>query len=694
MSLRRVGGLAAILVGTILWASCGQVYRPVVIPIAITPPNSANFHAVYAVSTNAAENPGSAFQIDVSGDSNIGQASLGISPTHAAALPNNSRVFVASAGSLFPGESDIVSAFTPAADSLFPTGLGSQTTFTFPNLGADQVASITSITETTNSVAVTVTLSAPLSTAQKGGQIVISGVTVTGSNPLGYDGTFLITNVNGNVISYNANVSNLPNGSGGTATVPLPTFCSYLPDFLTTTQTNTMFVANYGVENGANCSFTSTDSVAILNTGFNTIEQIVYLPPTSHPVAMVETPNGQNLYVVNQGNNTVTDLSPTDLAALAAPISVGTTPVWAVARADNQRVYVLTQGSGTLVPIDTTTNTILPSQTNLSVGAGANFILYDPILNRLYVTNPTNGNVYVYSTSGGVDLSGIPNDTPTLLATLSMTAGPNPACSGPCSPVSIAALPDGSRFYVASYELEGPSVGTTCPDLNVGPASDCVIPRLTVFDALSLTVKPMSSTASRLSPSLSLLSSTLLSPYSSTQFAVPAVSYCGPAPTYTPGTTRFRMFTAAAADSSHVYVSICDAGTIADIATATSSISTGTNNPDTLITDIPAPFGICTGASCSAVATITSFSIKSNVVTFLSVNSFTPGTRVSISGLSSSAGSALNGQTFTVLAAGLSSTQFTCNLNQPQSDVSATGDSGTAVPLSPPQAPIFLLTGQ
>ena len=65
----------------------------------------------------------------------------------------------------------------------------------------------------------------------------------------------------------------------------------------------------------------------------------------------------------------------------------------------------------------------------MSVGAGANFLLYDSHLNRLYVTNPSNGNLYVFSATGGVDLSGAANDTPELLATISMNAGANPPCS-------------------------------------------------------------------------------------------------------------------------------------------------------------------------------------------------------------------------------------------------------------------------
>ncbi len=624
MSLRRVSWMAAIALAMLLEISCGQVYRPVVIPVDNTPPSSANFHAVFGINSNIPANPGSALQIDVSGDSDIGAENMGLNPTHAAIVPNNSRVFVASAGTAGPGgtvyngSSDIVTAFTPAADSTTATGLGNPSVYTFPNQGLD-------------------------------------------------------------------------------ATGKTTWFCSYLPDYLTTIQSSSVYVANYGVENDPGCAtnptltVNSTDSIALLNATTNSIANIVYLTPGSHPVGLVETPNGQNLYVLNQGNGTVLDVSPTDLTTIGAPIAVGGAPVWGAARADNLRVYILTQGSGstsgTLVTLDPATNAVLP--TTFKVGVGANFLLYDTHLNRLYVTNPgTSGDpnspaaVYVFSTTGGA------NDTPTLLSSILMNAN-SAVCPVGCSPTSVAALADGSRFYVANYKSE-----PACSDPYVG-STPCIIPILTVFDAASMTVKTPSSAPASTTPSLSLLS---IPQFSSAQYAVPPVTSCIPAATYVPGTTRFRMFTTAAEDSSHVYVSVCDAGSIADIATTSNSISTlPSNQPDTLITDIIPQSGACTGATCGAVATITSFSITSNVVTFQAANNYIPGARVAISGFTTAAGTPMNGLTLTVLATNLTGTQFECNLNLspplPDTTNSVT-DAGSAVPLAPPQAPIFLLTGQ
>jgi len=116
---------------------------------------------------------------------------------------------------------------------------------------------------------------------------------------------------------------------------------------------------------------------------------------------------------------------------------------------------------------------------------------------------------------------------------------------------------------------------------------------VTVFDARSLTVRTASS--SYFGAELSLLSAppfgavdvqNQLAP----QYAVPELLACAPVKKYSPGATRFRMFATASADSSHVLVSICDAGAIADISTTTNTVSQGTNADDRLVIDLLAPF--------------------------------------------------------------------------------------------------------
>lgn len=467
MSFRRVCRIGAAWFATLICVSCGQTYRPVVIPTSVVPPNPANFHAVFTLNVNVPQNPGTAQEIDVSGDTVTGQTptsldppNIGINPTHAA-IVSNFRIFVASAGSVFPGDTDIVSSFTAGI-----TGLSTVTRYS------------------------------------------------------------------------------LPAGS--------------LPVFLNSTQTNAMYVANFG-----------TNSVAVINTAQNVVSQIV--PVGVNPVALAETPSPGNspakLYVVNQGDNTVTSLNTVDMSTAAVIGNVGTRPVWAVAREDGQRIYVVTQGDGKLYTIRTDTDSLMGSGQSVG-GSGANFALYDKVRNRLYVTNPGAGAVFVFDAT---------TDPPAPLGNAAGISIPAPAASGvgPVTPVSVTALPDGSRFYVASYV----TATGACPDPNL-TAAQCMIPQVTVFDAGSFAVK---TTVFPLLPPA-------LNPVSGVQpFAVAPLASCAPITPYTPASIRFRLSMASGADSSRTYVAICDAGSTASIRATTSTISVGGNQPDTLVTDLPSP---------------------------------------------------------------------------------------------------------
>jgi DNA-binding beta-propeller fold protein YncE len=542
MSFRHKVWLAATIFATMICLSCGQIYRPVVIPISNVPPTPGNFHTVFSLNTNAyyglvpdpnnpgqvipalVYGPGSGMQIDVSGDTDLGVASLvngtlsGANPTHAASLPNNSRVFVAAAGSALANGVDTIAVFTPASGSTGSSGIGTTNVVSLPNY--------------------------------------------------------------------------VPN-PGAVTPAPPDFFCPYLPDFVVSSQNSTVYVANYGVENAANCNLTSTDSIAVINASTNQVSNIVYsnvAPNLSHPIAMaqVQTPSGNKLYVANQGNNTVFSFNTVDMTAnpVVAGFS-GVTPAWVVARGDGQLLYALSQGDGQLWTINTANDTVTG---NVSVGAGANYVLYDPNLNRLYVTNPANSTVSVFSVAGNL---------PALLNTIVLTAGSvgnYPSCANPC-PMSVAALPDGTRAYIASYQLIG---GTGCMDPTpplLTSASTCsVSASVTVVDALTTTIK------------------STISAFPSGTTSVPEVANCLPAPgLYSPGlvpvpntsasrfAARFRVSAAAAADSSRVYVSVCDAGSVAIVNTTDSNTNNpGSNIPaDTLVLDLPTPFGIGTTSNAA-----------------------------------------------------------------------------------------------
>ena len=545
---------------------------------------------MFGISANVPAYPGWATQIDVSGDTILAETPIngpdapqgsGQTPTHAAVLPNNARLFVASAGTVSGGVDGVLS-FSPEFQSTVSTGFGPVSAVNLYVPIASQTSSITAISESGNQV--TVTLSAPFGNVTAGYSISITGTNPTTS---GYNGTFPINSISGTTVTYVDAITGLTacgptvmdNPCPATAAASIPP----QPVFLNSTQNTAMFVANY-----------NTNSVSAINTQTNSVTNSVTVGV--HPVSLAETPNGFKLYVANQGDNSVSTLNTTTLAANTATGLVagftGIAPVWVVARGDSQKVYVLTQGDGQLVTIDVASDMVVcapaPLPCSPSVGAGANFIFFDRNLNRLYVTNPATSMVYVFSDTDGA------SDTPVQLAAISFAAG-SAMCPLGCAPTSVTALQDGSRFYVASYQT-----ATSCPDPFIGTAFPCVIPGLTVFDALSITPK--------ITPALTLLTDPPFQADISTnqyQYAVPPVAACAspvlPA-LYTPGATRFRVFTAASVDSSHVYVSMCDANAIADINTTDSNTNNlgGSGTPaDSLVTDLPAPYA---GASANSGA--------------------------------------------------------------------------------------------
>ena len=161
-----------------------------------------------------------------------------------------------------------------------------------------------------------------------------------------------------------------------------------------------------------------------------------------HPVALAETPDQKKLYAVNQGSGNVSSIDVVGQTVIQT-IATGTSPVWAVVRSDSARVYVLDSGTGTVFAIDTLSDQVIGTA---SVGAGGNFMTYDGKLNRLYVTNP------VANTLTALDIS---KDPPTTVFALPVAA----------SPITVAALPDGTRVYVASGEP--PSQVAAPPSLRV-----------------------------------------------------------------------------------------------------------------------------------------------------------------------------------------------------------------------------------
>ena len=79
----RRARLLGILTLVLICVSCGDQYRPVAVPIVPPPPDPDAIHFVLVLSNNGSIDPGASSRMDVSGDTNIGVAQLGLGPAHA-----------------------------------------------------------------------------------------------------------------------------------------------------------------------------------------------------------------------------------------------------------------------------------------------------------------------------------------------------------------------------------------------------------------------------------------------------------------------------------------------------------------------------------------------------------------------------------------------------------------------------------
>ena len=111
MNFWRGARLLGVLILGLICVSCGDQYRPVAVPIIPPPPDPAAFHFVLVLSDNGANDPGAGSRLDVSGDTNLGVAQLGLGPSHATLTSNGARVYAVNT------REDSVSSFSPTTVS-------------------------------------------------------------------------------------------------------------------------------------------------------------------------------------------------------------------------------------------------------------------------------------------------------------------------------------------------------------------------------------------------------------------------------------------------------------------------------------------------------------------------------------------------------------------------------------------------
>ncbi len=340
-------------------------------------------------------------------------------------------------------------------------------------------------------------------------------------------------------------------------------------------------------------NFPNDNAVGVVNTQSNQLTNTITVG--NNPVALAVMPDKTKLYVANFGDSTISGFNTVDRSPrVISPATTPAPPVWLVARTDNQRLYVLEQ-NGALDSIDTTSaagpDMLTPS--GISV-PGATTMVYDSNQNRLYI-------------AGGQQMKivGVSQSAPQLLSTIAIPpfALLNPPLVS-ATAVATAALPDGSKAYVASFAVLPSQFnvsavsgdGTTATYAYTLTAGHDLTPGVTVtvttmtagFDGTFLVAATLSGTTACpgtcfQSPNTTNGAGTAGSGTGSNVFpqvtVVDAKSYqikstiaiqgfpdatVMASQYYVPAcaSTRFRFMMAAGGDSSSAYLSSCDGGNV------------------------------------------------------------------------------------------------------------------------------------
>lgn len=202
-------------------------------------------------------------------------------------------------------------------------------------------------------------------------------------------------------------------------------------------------------------------SVKVINTVTNAVVATIAVGTT--PTGVSVSPDGQRVYVSNQGSHTVSVIN-TATNTVVATIPVGTSPHGICTSPDNSKVFVVCSGTNNVYVIQTSTNTVVAT---ISVGSAPFGVTVRPDGLRIYVSNFNSNSVSVINTVSN-----------TVVATIPVGTTPN----------GIGIAPDGSKLYVVNRGTSNVSVINTATDaiiatigvgvtpvgLSVSPAGDRV----------------------------------------------------------------------------------------------------------------------------------------------------------------------------------------------------------------------------
>jgi len=299
-------------------------------------------------------------------------------------------------------------------------------------------------------------------------------------------------------------------------------------------------------------------SVKVINTVTNAVVATIGVGTT--PTGVSVSPDGQRVYVSNQGSHNVSVIN-TATNSVVATIPVGTSPHGICTSPDNSKVFVVCSGSNNVSVIQTSTNTVVAT---IAVGNAPFGITIRLDGLRVYVSNFNSNSVSVINTV-----------TNTVGATIPVGTTPN----------GIGIAPDGSKVYVANRGTSNVSV--------INTATDAIIATIGVGTTpVGLSVSPNGSRVY-----VNNFSSGTVSVINTATNLVVATPSVGAAP-YGLSVTP---------DGSRVYVANAPSGSVAVINTATNTVSTtvsigmGSYGFGNFITD-----PVCTGNPVTFTITVTS----------------------------------------------------------------------------------------
>jgi len=103
--LSRFLCLGAVLLLSVVWVGCGDVFRPIIIPNPPQFPNPAATNSVITMNDNGTVTAGSIMVVDVAGDSDSGNRNLGLNPVHAVQQSATQILVVNQSNDTLPGDS-------------------------------------------------------------------------------------------------------------------------------------------------------------------------------------------------------------------------------------------------------------------------------------------------------------------------------------------------------------------------------------------------------------------------------------------------------------------------------------------------------------------------------------------------------------------------------------------------------------